>query len=530
MRESSIAFISRTMVLIKRFPSPTFAGLLFLVCLSLAVVLWRERDALSDSLSLWASNVHTQRVEDSTENASVIVPSGRVDEIAVSSQAQGVSPTLNRTKEPNLITENAQLEKWLRINANKKVLVVQADNRLFTPAGSARNLSSSFVHSSLVGLRLWSDMHGYAHVWVRGVPDGPNGLDVASYWNKVPATMMGFRLARRANISTVVYLDSDVVPVEFNQNETFECGLKSILNRYNTSFAVSEDVEFWSFLLSWLKLYNQQAVNSGIILFDTSAESERLLKYWWLVSTNMSSPFEVQRSALTIRFTLQETDLAQIKPFSPAPFASDIVTAKLNSTFGVRFIVNSNEPRIVDSRSAVWDLSISLFPRQDVPHGKYFLEVADRCCGKERACENLIPPGWRLSAVGDAAMTCQSAPHSTLRFWPGEQDRLNWIVTEAFPNAKVVPELGLCVGDSPYKLPDRCFQHLCNRKEKLVPEAVWHFARRRFKKLHLSDEGRTKWDQQLGISVLRKVWTLDTTTKVYDSQTDDSVFRFVEPV
>ena len=409
----------------------------------------------------------------------------------------------------------SSLQRWLDQNAGKRILLVQADNREFN---TSMNISSSFVHSSLVGMRLWADMHGYAHVWIKGKPESPHGIKLANYWNKVPATMMGLRLARRSNISTIVFIDSDVVPVEFNVDSPFDCGLDGMLVRHNTSFAVSEDKEFWSTLLRSLKVYKMLAINSGIIMFDTSEHSEGLLKHWWLESINVSSPFEIQKGTFVVEFTLAVNTTTTSTLRGNPHFTAQSVAKKLNETLAVNLAVHTRPPRVLNATTALWSVGLSLHHRMAYPSGTYLIDAFHSCCDGQKACAQLVPPD-----IPVVEWSCKLNPASTLISWPGEQDRLNWLVTELFPGARIVPSLGICAGNRVYASLDRCFQHFCNRKHETVPRAVWNFVNR-----STTYHDRYDWETEHGKRILKSVWTLETASSAYDADISDAIFNFEE--
>ena len=419
--------------------------------------------------------------------------------------------------------KNTKLEEWLKENSNKKVLLLNADNRHFN---TSWNISSSGSHAGIAAMQLWAEKRNYAHIWVKGSIPGPYGKRLNGLWNKVPATVLALRLARRANISLVLFTDSDVVPVELFSNGSMDCGLESMLERYNASLVASHDTVYWLSEITERHVYERQklALNSGAILFDTSEKAERILRAWWLETTNKTTPYETQLSRIDLEFTLALNN-TELKSVSNHSFLlPDTISKTLNQKVGsIKFRIYPYKLRGRNATHARWNLRLQVMRRQPVPHRNAFTEFFNRCCGDEgKMCEYLIPPEARL-----VSMDCLATPFSTLVTWPGDQDRLSWLVDDNYPDTRIVNDLALCdPRTSLYTGSGMCLQHFCMRKQ-LVANAVWHGV---FQSTSLRD--RDQWELFEGQKMLQRVGAVESSSRVYEigSDNDDDLFHFVDPL
>ena len=62
--------------------------------------------------------------------------------------------------------------------------------------------------------------------------------------------------------------------------------IENYLENIKKPIVLSPDIGFYSMLIQGYKIYNQQGINSGTILFDTSFFSEQLFENWYYVFTN----------------------------------------------------------------------------------------------------------------------------------------------------------------------------------------------------------------------------------------------------
>lgn len=201
-----------------------------------------------------------------------------------------------------------------------------------------RSFASSQFGPSLLSTYLWAKQKGYGYLLYSTPQESRDPFNRFSFspragWAKVPAMVIGHRIAKMAGIKGIIYVDSDASPMmrfrvandttrmdpespgEYCDHRVVDGSLKQVNDldsfilqkemQYKTSFSDPEakphyflypahaQATTWVYRKMRFGKDSMPVINSGTFMLKVSNFMEKELNRWWLEMTQMYSPFEI---------------------------------------------------------------------------------------------------------------------------------------------------------------------------------------------------------------------------------------------
>jgi len=321
--------------------------------------------------------------------------------------------------------------------AGKRVLVIQADNRLRLwdqpPVKPAANFSASPLGPSILDVRAFAHERNYAYIFFPAPRRcvGPREERVSPLWCKVPALLYAVRVCRNHRMVAVMFVDTDVGA------STGRFGVDDVLAQAPSAhmFVTPARNSSWT---SWLArqrdknggndVYPRGAINSGSLVVRCTAEGQALVASWWFELTAMRSPYELLKSASELQtLWTAEADVQRGAALAVAGFNATVAGPGVATAVTAGLDDEPVPHVIVEMRMNPANYT------QTAPYRKF----------KRRACKDVmqsvaIAAGLIRQATNGTALiqgplhvSCAPDMRNTLRQWPGDQDRLNWLYSKS---------------------------------------------------------------------------------------------------
>ena len=312
-------------------------------------------------------------------------------------------------------------------------VVVQVENRL--SRDEYRHLTIAMTHNVVI-----SHKHGYEYCLFVGphqvlFEDGFVGL---GYWSKVPFILLALRMYPVAK--GLMFIDSDA----YLGSVDIDTYLKNNLIDLDSSpLVIHEEHGHWFRVLRshYPHVYNGSAINSGVLLFNPRHQvSLQIMRQWWLNATKVSSPLEVYLQCIMVKVAC-----------NGAPDHVETIEHTLTDLYGL------NHPGQLFKCVTGLDVVKEKYNQSSIAVTGHQFTFTLRAFSTQQAFDTARDfTNTRSFRMGVALKHCHAGVRSVqlkqqpsakykLDFrrhsWPGDQERLQWVLSEYRPYVRVIGSL-----------------------------------------------------------------------------------------